>query len=399
MKNKHLFNHIITAFIVLSCISCNENKQAEKNTTKVETPTIDSVVKEAPKPVIHPLYDNVARHIAGIPISTESGLDTSLNNKKYWKEYSETIEKNWHKIDSTKISKMKDWSKQELSAEKSTTLLYPFSGADFMNAFTFFPEKENYILIGLEPEGTLPGFYTGAKVDSVSQYFNKIKKSLHAILNFSFFRTQSMSKDFKHEDLNGTIHLLLFFMKRTGNAIVDIKPISLNEGGSIVTYQSFEEKQKTAAKNKGIEIQFTNASNQLKKLYYFSVNLDNTHLDKNTAFTNYANQHKDVTTYLKSASYLMHKDYFSSIRTLLLNNSKYLLEDDSGIPYKYFNDSIWTATLYGKYNGAISLFPNSFQKDLKQAYTDSLVSVKPLNFGIGYKYHVGESNLMYFIKK
>lgn len=390
---------ILMLLVFIVFISCNEGKQTETSVSKADTPVVDSIAKEPIKPTIHKLYDNVARHIAGIPIDNECGLDTALNNKKYWKEYSETIEKNWHKIDSTKINKMKEWSKNELNGQTSTTVFYPFSGADFMNVFTFFPEKENYILVGLEPEGSLPEFYTGGRSDSVAQYFNKIKKSLHAILNFSFFRTKSMSTDFKNEDLNGTVHLLLFFIKRTGNAIVDIKPISLNEDGNIEVHQSFEEKQKSTNKNKGIEIQFTNASNQLKRVYYFSVNLDNTHLEKNTTFTNYINKHKDATTYLKSASYLMHKDYFSTIRTLLLNNSKYLLEDDSGIPYKYFNDSIWVATLYGKYNGAISLFPNSLQNDLKQAYTDSLVTIKPLPFGIGYKYHVGESNLMYFIKK
>ena len=64
----------------------------------------------------------------------------------------------------------------------------------------------------------------------------------------------------------------------------------------------------------------------------------------------------------------MHESYFTSIRDLILRKSNYILEDDSGIPYRYFKTNEWTPTFYGKYSGAISLFPNKFQKDLDSCY-------------------------------
>ena len=83
---------------------------------------------------------------------------------------------------------------------------------------------------------------------------------------------------------------------------------------------------------------------------------------------------------------------------LILDNSNYVLEDDSGIPYKYFKQDVWAPALYGTYSGSISLFTGVFQDDLDAAYK-AKTNVKPLKFGIGYKYQVGESNLMYFKKK
>ena len=48
---------------------------------------------------------------------------------------------------------------------------------------------------------------------------------------------------------------------------------------------------------------------------------------------------------------------------------------------------------FGIYQGPIKLFQRFAQKDLVEAYHGS-GSVAPLDFGIGYRHHAGESNLM-----
>lgn len=96
----------------------------------------------------------------------------------------------------------------------------------------------------------------------------------------------------------------------------------------------------------------------------------------------------------------MHKDYFSRIRRIILQNSLAVIQDDSGIPVRFFPDSLWSRQLYGSYDAPIKLFANWFQKDLKVLYdsTDRAL-VKPLSFGIGYDYKNNGSNLMFFSKK
>jgi hypothetical protein len=77
----------------------------------------------------------------------------------------------------------------------------------------------------------------------------------------------------------------------------------------------------------------------------------------------------------------MHKSYFSGIRDLLLAKSTYILQDDSAIPYRCFNTTIWDITLYGTYAGPIEMFKEHFEDDLAAAYRRK---GEKINFRFGY---------------
>jgi hypothetical protein len=98
-------------------------------------------------------------------------------------------------------------------------------------------------------------------------------------------------------------------------------------------------------------------------------------------------------TYLKAASYLMYNSYFSTIRNLILSQSTSLLQDDSGIPVKYFEQQKWNFKFYGNYTKPIDLFNKQYQPELRKIYTSDR-KIKPLDFGIGYNFKVNQSNLM-----
>ena len=135
-------------------------------------------------------------------------------------------------------------------------------------------------------------------------------------------------------------------------------------------------------------------------MYYFSCDISDLGLSKNKRLHAFLKGLPSVTTYLKSASYLLHKPYFSLVRKTILEKSSFVLQDDSGIPVRFYNEQQWNHQYYGTYDAPINLFKNFLQKDLKMAY-DSIekVQIKPLNFGIGYDYKLNESNLMLFSKK
>jgi hypothetical protein len=69
-------------------------------------------------------------------------------------------------------------------------LFYPFSGPDILHAQTFFPEADKYVMIGLEPVGSLPEFKK-EETDSLDAYYNKVNTSLNAILKFSFLEQKA----------------------------------------------------------------------------------------------------------------------------------------------------------------------------------------------------------------
>lgn len=145
--------------------------------------------------------------------------------------------------------------------------------------------------------------------------------------------------------------------------------------------------------DKGVEIEFLRDDDQsIHKLLYFSVNLSDNSLRENQAFLGLLANLKGVDTFLKAASYMIHKSEFSIIREHLLAASAAVLQDDSGIPYHFFDARSWTVELYGDYVRPYGSFRWLEQADLRKAYLASVV--KTLNFRIGYGYGKIPSNLL-----
>ena len=125
----------------------------------------------------------------------------------------------------------------------------------------------------------------------------------------------------------------------------------------------------------------------------FSLDLSNAAYDKNSAVQKYLNQLGSVTTYLKGASYLMHNAGFSSVRDFILTKSNQVMQDDSGIAFRFFEkNKNWKYVFYGEYKKPISLFANRFQVDLDSMF--KTVTPKKLGFGLGYNFKDNNSNLM-----
>ena len=133
---------------------------------------------------------------------------------------------------------------------------------------------------------------------------------------------------------------------------------------------------------------------QPKTIYYFSADLSDWKLNAKKAPLEFVRHLGPLTTYVKSATYLMHKLYFSEVRRLVLRRSRYILQDDSGIAMKYFQKGAWQFNYYGTYHRPINLFAKHYQPELTAAYTDTLHKPKALPFGTGYNWRQTDSNLL-----
>jgi hypothetical protein len=393
--------YLVLALLLTACSLKENNAEDVKIEVKVDSAAVDSmsvndtlakIGSEKTIPVNDTLT-TLAKYIAGKCDSCEIYKQVAAN--KYYIDFAQSFSKRWEDFDSSRILKLTDFRNKELGRDiaHEKTLFYPFSGPDILYANLFFPETERFILVGLEPVGTLPDLNSTAN-DSLKKYYNKINSSLHAILKFSFFRTESMSRDLKNEEVDGTIHLLFLFLSRTGNSIVSAKPVTIDSSGNKIYMASFEELKSAKLMTKGVEIVFKTPEEQVKELDYYSLNLINTSLNKNAGFTTYLDSLKTFNTYLKGASYLLHKPYFSVIRNKILQGSSTIVQDDSGIALRYFKGkgTEWDYKLFGNYTRPISLFRNCYQKDLDSLYKQNAAT--PLGFGIGYNFKDKNSNLM-----
>lgn len=369
---------ISAAAIVCSCLMMAENAPAQ---TPEATPASNTL-------------NDTARFLAGMAPLSDPALKGLAQNEA-WKHHAKFFDTAWADLDKRQLAKVRDWAATntpEAYSSKST-LFYMFSGPDFLYADTFFPQATTYVLCGIEPIGPIPDL-SKLSQGALDGELRSLQSSLNSVLSFSFFRTKDMKDDFKNHALSGTLPVLYIFLERSGMTISDVSHVSVDDNGTLGPQPDPTHPKSNAP---GVRITFTaNGSDAPRTLYYFSTDISNDGL-KHSGFLQYCKALNGGNSFVKSASYLMHENYFSSVRSFLLENANTLIQDDSGIPVSFFKPEEWTMKFYGSYPGPIELFKNCGQPKLTEYYK----TTKPaaLNFGIGYRHHASESTLMVMSRK
>ncbi|MDO7854046.1 hypothetical protein [Hymenobacter convexus] len=396
------------ALLLLSACSESNTKQETATSVRKETmastaDAIDSTkspvatsakTAAVPKPTATPdtaYAQDVALFLGGLQPSQHSDL-TALAATPAWQAFAKDQDKSWDKYRATHTTRMIQWANTELDSvhANSPTIFYPFSGPDFLNVFTMFPTSQTYVLMGLEPVGSIP-----ARTSLENpKLLPAVKTSLWSVLNFSFFRTNDMAVDLKSVELDGALPLMMLFAARTGNQITAIRPVQLNTAGQLQDAPKDTTQTPNPKAIPGVEMKLRGPDGQPKTVYYFSADLSDWKLTSKSAPLEFVRHLGPLTTYVKSATYLMHKSYFNKVRRTVLRRSRYILQDDSGIAMKYFQKGAWQFNYYGTYRRPINLFAKQYQPELTAAYRDTLHKPKPLPFGTGYNWRQTDSNLM-----
>jgi hypothetical protein len=335
-------------------------------------------------------WDAAAQLIAGVSNASYAASMTD-EQKSAWTDYSKTAAADWNRLKRRYVDRIGAWRGKYLpKAPPSDVVFYPFSGPDATNALAFFPDAREYVLVGLEPAGCIPS----KAEDFPPEYWPALRQGWQSAAAMGFFKTIDMEHDLTEGSASGVLPVLLFLIARAGNSVVDVNPVGITPSGTLIPSVD-----KTATETRGLTIQFKDPRQRVRTLRYFALNLQNPRLARKPGTTRYLQSLPPGGTLVKSASYLMHKRYFSTIRGIILAHSNLVIEDDSGIPYHYFLEpAVWDVRLFGAYDKPIDLFKSGVQDDLKAAY-DARTGVEPLDFGIGYKWHQNESNLLLAVRK
>lgn len=368
-------------------------KEFESQFTKNEKDSVkqpDTIVRYIPDPK----YNSIARLISGIPVKDDF---PTIQTKELYKVHSRICDKEWKDTKNENLYPVDIWIDENniTNRNDSLTLLYPFSGPDFLYANAFFPYTKNYILIGLEQSGSLPEL-DQLEDTTLNNYLTGIRYSLRYINKVGYFTTNQMRSDFSDSTLDGVVHILLFYITRTGNQVVDVSDIYINNTGTEIAASNSQKKSNWL---KALKIQFTdNIAPYLKTLYYFRLNLENTNLEKHPGFSSFIVNSGKLITYIKSGSYILHNGKFSTFRNLILNRSMKILQDDTGIPYYLLNTPGFDLKLYGKYTRTIDEFEYNYQPKLKEAL-EAQSENKYLPFKLGYNAWHDETVLLYACSK
>jgi len=400
---------IVLFFFLFSCNQASEskNKTVETKTAKDSLPF--TIVKETPptdttKAVITATYnlDNIYNNITAV-LSGEKGKANNLNylfDTLAWKQHSKYIDSSWKRLERKRLVSMQKWGRKEFEKPNSEakSVFYPFSGPDYLTAHAFFPNADKYIMLGLEPVGKLPDLKK-FKPGDASAYSADFQKSLGDIFDKSYFITRKMLQSFQSQKVNGLLPVLAFFIKKSGNEILDIKYLVRYKQDSIseVPYEYKSDDHKPF----GVRVDFLQEGKQ-KSVYYFKYDVSNKLFNDTTVFYKYLNERTvNSITYIKSASYLLHANFMSNMKELILKNSSAVIQDDTGIPFKYFEaGKKFDVKLYGQYTRPVEDFPYlSLQKPLQEAFQKDSAKVGKLPFHLGYHWGSKKDVIIYAQKK
>ncbi|MBM3294460.1 MAG: hypothetical protein FJY82_08030 [Candidatus Aminicenantes bacterium] len=348
--------------------------------------------------VADPAADEAANFLAGRACRTAAWK--ALQETDDYQAYAAALEASWAELEAKRLRPMAAWAAAEMgeAVGETETLFYPFGGPDLLTALVLFPKAGTYILQGLEYVGRLPAFEGGTGAARVKPYTRNLFDTLSDFFKKSYFATKRMEASPGGDKVDGVLPLLVLFLKRTNHDIASVRRLDLLETGE-VEESPYPGERPRFRRPYGVKISFFAAgSGRLRTLVYFSADFVDSVFRPDSAFLRYLEALPFETAFIKSASYLMHFREFSNIRGILLRRCRFLLQDDTGIPFRHFSDEDWDIRLYGEYAKPAGDFAGVEQIDLRTAFADP-ARVRPLPFQLGSPRSAGKDAVIYLRRK
>jgi hypothetical protein len=290
-----------------------------------------------------------------------------------WRNHADALDQAWFKKEYHQLTPIREWmgANADEYYNSTDTMYYMFGGPDFLYAHAFFPNARTYILAGLEPVGQVPDL-SRLSPEVLGSELSALRASMHTVLQTHYFITKDMRADLGRSGLGGTLPILYTFLARRGCTVLDTTYISSPASGVKITFVSRGPQQ---------------------TLYYFKTDLSG----GKSAFLNWCAAQRPGLSLLKAASYLMHGEGFAGVRNMLLENSRIIIQDDSGIPLRAFPKS-WKVDCYGRYMPHAEMFGKYHQPELAAIYGKDPPPTE-LGFAFGYHWQKDRGLLMMATRK
>ena len=333
-----------------------------------------------------------AQILAGIaPNPSDLALNRLVETEAF-KEHQQWMTHSWNQVRG-RLQSMETWRGQEikLAGAQKKNLLYPFSGPDFLNAYTFFPDHSRYIFFSLERPGALPDLESVTQTQFI-KLLQDVRSAFRDIFERNYFITSYMTKQLTTPWIRGSVPVMATMMALMNRRIVRIEPLDLFP--ELNQAYDAPDAKRPRVLMRTVRMEFVQpGSAAMQQLYYVSLDATDKALEFYPDFLQWVTQYKPATVLLKSASYLLHDNQFTKTRTMLLDAADVVVQDDTGIPYRFISQNPWQVKLYGRYNRPIRPMTYGYQKDLETAY-NSRSEQTPLPFPFGYHWRGQQSGLI-----
>src|SRR6185436_2039411 len=237
--------------------------------------------------------NTAARLMAGLPTQ-----NNPLANTRAWKEHSDFMRAAWTKLNDRQVAAMTAWRDAEIgkTCPAGRTLMYPFSGPDFLNAQWLFPGCETFVMFGLEHIGEVPRVEQ-MNERALAQMSVDVRTAMSNFLERNYFITDSMSRQLRTPYLRGVLPVFMLSMALSGMEIVSIAPYELAPMA-----RAEEPPGQPMRQLKGVTIEFlAPGSGVTRRVHYFTVDVADKGLAHHPEFLAYVRSLGPTTTFIKSA--------------------------------------------------------------------------------------------------
>jgi hypothetical protein len=336
--------------------------------------------------------NDVARFLAGMPVPENSPL-APLMRDTAWQAHATFFEEQFSKLNLRQLQKLHPWQTTYLPEclQPVPVVFYMFSGPDFLYVDQFFPRAAVYVLCGKESLGPPPD---PLRIANLSGALGNLENAMKSSLSTTYFITKDMKADLHEQNLNGVVPILYAYMARADKSITNVAFGSLGSSGV------FQEAApgKRGGGIPGVRIRYSdNQSENTQTLYYFTTDISDGGIKGTPGFLKFCQRLGTGASFLKSSSYLLFENGFATIRNFVLDHSRTIVQDDSGIPLAYFDPNKWSLRFFGVYLGPIELFKQHYQPRLRELFAQT--NPPPLDFGFGYRWNYKEANLIVATRK
>src|SRR6267378_2948173 len=279
--------------------------------------------------------NDVARFLAGMPVPENSSL-APLTRDPAWQAHAAFFEEQFSKLHLRQLQKLHGWQATYLpeSAQPKPVVFYMFSGPDFLYVDQFFPRAAVYVLCGKEALGPPPD---PMRIANLSGALGNLENAMKSSLNTTYFITKDMKIDLHEQNLNGVLPILYAFIARADKSITNVTFGSLSSGGGFGA---------GSGSTPGVRITYTdNQSGNSQTMYYFNTDISDGGIKATPGFLKFCQRLGVGASFLKSCSYLMFENGFGTIRNFILDHSRLVVQDDSGIQIANLDPNKWNVRL------------------------------------------------------
>lgn len=350
----------------------------------IEEEQVPEYVENVAKTNIVPIseFDQIAMTMTG------QYVPEKFKDDRVYYGYMKFFNRELARLQRNSIGHIPKWATENIASRvKSTdTVFYPFGGPDITYALSFFPNAHEYVLIGLEPVGN---FSEVKNAISNSKNFEQIKRSLFTYFRGGYFITSEMGETLSNRFLRGTLYLILLGLAAFDFEIKNVEDLSINSlGAEVARGHNMVDCAKITCRKRG--------EPDWRYVYYIRADLS----DSNKAIENIFNfmKKRNFYTFLKSASYAIWDKTLTGIRQFVLDNSRFILQDDTGVPFASF-DKKWNRYAFGTYTEpTLSYFKKGYKQPSMAEFFEENQQA-PIPFKIGYGFYQARPNLLLAVPK